>query len=70
MIKAEEALNRLIDESGKTKTQLAAELGMSRQSLSQYITRKPEEIRLNVFQNILDKLGYELTLKKKFLEQK
>lgn len=65
MIKAEETLNRLIDESGKTKTQLATELGMSRQSLNQYLTRKPEEIRLNVLQNILDKLGYELTLKKK-----
>lgn len=65
MIKAEEALNRLIDESGKTKTQLAAELGMSRQSLNQYLTRKPEEIRLNVFQNILDRLGYEITLKSK-----
>lgn len=65
MIKAEETLNRLIDESGKTKTQLATELGMSRQSLNQYLTRKPEEIRLNVFQNIIDKLGYELTLKKK-----
>lgn len=65
MIKAEETLNRLIDESGKTKTQLATELGMSRQSLNQYLTRKPEEIRLNVFQNIIDKLGYELALKSK-----
>ncbi len=66
MIKAEKTLNQLIEESGKTRTQLASELGMSRQSLSQYITRKPEEIRLNMFQNILDNLGYELTLKKKF----
>lgn len=66
MIKAEETMNRLIEESGKTRTQLASELGMSRQSLHQYISRKPEEIRLNVFQDILDKLGYELTLKKKF----
>ena len=65
MIKVEETLKTLIDESGKTNTQIAAELGMSRQSLSQYMTRKPEEIRLNVLQTILDNLGYELTLKKK-----
>lgn len=66
MIKVEETLKTLIEESGKTNTQLASELGMSRQSLHQYISRKPEEIRLNVFQDILDKLGYEITLKKKF----
>lgn len=65
MIKVEETLKRLIDESGKTNTQIAAELGMSRQSLSQYMTRKPEKIRLNVLQAILDNLGYELTLKSK-----
>lgn len=65
MIKVEEALKRLIDESGKTNTQIASELGMSRQSLNQYMTRKPEEIRLNVLQAILDNLGYELTLKSK-----
>lgn len=65
MIKVEETLKRLIDESGKTNTQIAAELGMSRQSLNQYISRKPEEIRLNILQSILDNLGYELTLKSK-----
>lgn len=65
MIKVEETLKRLIDESGKTNTQIASELGMSRQSLNQYMTRKPEEIRLNVLQAILDNLGYELTLKSK-----
>lgn len=65
MIKVEETLKTLIDESGKTNTQIASELGMSRQSLGQYITRKPEEIRLNILQAVLDNLGYELTLKKK-----
>lgn len=65
MIKVEEALKALIDESGKTHTQIASELGMSRQSLNQYISRKPEEIRLNILQSILDNLGYELTLKSK-----
>lgn len=65
MIKVEETLKTLIDESGKTNTQIASELGMSRQSLNQYITRKPEEIRLNILQAVLDNLGYELTLKKK-----
>lgn len=65
MIKIEETLKTLIDESGKTNTQIASELGMSRQSLSQYITLKPEEIRLNILQAVLDNLGYELTLKKK-----
>ena len=65
MIKVEETLKMLIDESGKTNTQIASELGMSRQSLNQYMTRKPEEIRLNVLQAILDNLGYELTLKSK-----
>ena len=65
MIKVEETLKTLIDESGKTNTQIASELGMSRQSLSQYITRKTEEIRLNILQAVLDNLGYELTLKKK-----
>lgn len=65
MIKVEETLKTLIDESGKTNTQIASELGMSRQSLSQYITHKPEKIRLNILQAVLDNLGYELTLKKK-----
>ena len=65
MIKVEETLKALIDESGKTNTQIASELGMSRQSLNQYISRKPEEIRLNILQSILDNLGYELTLKSK-----
>ena len=65
MIKVEETLKTLIDESGKTNTQIASELGMSRQSLNQYISRKPEEIRLNILQSILDNLGYELTLKSK-----
>ena len=65
MIKVEETLKALIDESGKTHTQIASELGMSRQSLNQYISRKPEEIRLNILQAILDNLGYELTLKSK-----
>jgi len=65
MIKVEETLKTLIDESGKTHTQIASELGMSRQSLNQYISRKPEEIRLNILQSILDNLGYELTLKSK-----
>ena len=32
MIKVEETLKTLIDESGKTNTQIASELGMSRQS--------------------------------------
>ena len=65
MIKVEETLKTLIDESGKTNTQIASELGMSRQSLSQYITRKPAEIRLHILLAVLDNLGYELTLKKK-----
>lgn len=65
MIKAEDTLKKLVAESGKTNAQLAAELHMSRQSLHQYMTRNPEGIKLNVFQSILDKLGYEVTVRRK-----
>ncbi|MFR8684410.1 MAG: helix-turn-helix domain-containing protein [Enterocloster sp.] len=64
MLEARGILIGLISDSGKTKTRIAADLGMSRQSLDQYM-RKDKRLRLDVFERILDSLGYELTVKKK-----
>ena len=65
MIKADVAIKALMEEKQIASTRIAEQMGMSRQSLNQYLTRKPESLRLDVFQGILDILGYELQIVKK-----
>nr|DAE92074.1 MAG TPA: Cro/C1-type HTH DNA-binding domain protein [Myoviridae sp. ct5xZ3] len=60
------AMIRIIMEEKKiTVTQLAKDLGMSRQSLHQYISRNPEGMKFNVMNEIMEKLGYEIVVVEK-----
>ena len=60
-----EKIIELMEAEKVNKTELAKNIGMSRQSLHQYLTRKPEAIRFDVVSNILDKMGYEIKIVKK-----
>ena len=65
MINASEEIEKIMEKKNVSKSHLAKEMGMSRQSLNQYMTRKPESLRLDVLQSALDVLGYELAIVEK-----
>lgn len=65
MINASEEIEKIMAKKNVSKSHLAKEMGMSRQSLNQYMTRKPESLRLDVLQSALDVLGYELAIVEK-----
>lgn len=64
-VNAAETLKRIIKESGKTRNSIAADLGMSRQLFSQYVTRSPDTMSFRTLQKILDYFGYEVIIEKK-----
>ena len=59
-----EKIIEIMEKEKVSQTELAAKLGMSRQSLHQDLTRKPEGIRFDVACKILEKLGYSIKIEK------
>ena len=59
-----EKIIEIMEKEKVSQTELAAKLGMSRQSLHQYLTRKPEAIKFDVARKILGTLGYSIKIEK------
>ena len=62
---AAEAINRLLEREGVTKTELAKRLGTNRQNVSQMLTRN-KGLKYESFRNMAAALGYEIFLSKKY----
>ena len=60
-----EKILEIMEQEKVSQTELASSLGMSRQSLHQYLTRKPENIRFDIVWKALDKMGYSIKIEKK-----
>lgn len=60
---AAEAINRLLEREGVTKTELAKRLGTNRQNVSQMLTRN-KGLKYESFRNMAVALGYEIFLGK------
>lgn len=59
-------LRKLISEADITQQALADKIGITRQALNQVLTRNEYGVRYETFLRIIDALGYELVLRKKY----
>ncbi len=65
MIKPDMVISEIMEEKKLNNTKLANDVGMSRQSLHQIMSRNPDGMKLNTFQKILEAMGYEIKVVKK-----
>lgn len=65
MIKPDMIISEIMEEKKLNNTKLANDVGMSRQSLHQIMSRNPDGMKLNTFQKILEAMGYEIKVVKK-----
>ena len=65
MIKPDVVISEIMEAKKISNTKLANDVGMSRQSLDQIMTRNPDGMKLNTFQKILETMGYEVQVVKK-----
>ncbi len=65
MIKPDAVISGIMEEKNFSNTKLANDIGMSRQSLHQIMSRNPDGMKLNTFQKILEAMGYEIQVVKK-----
>lgn len=65
MIKPDVIISEIMEEKKLNNTRLANDVGMSRQSLHQIMSRNPDGMKLNTFQKILEAMGYEIQVVKK-----
>lgn len=65
MIKPDVIISEIMEEKKLNNTRLANDVGMSRQSLHQIMSRNPDGMKLNTFQKILEVMGYEIKVVKK-----
>ena len=65
MIKPDMVISEIMEEKKLNNTKLANDVGMSRQSLHQIMSRNPDGMKLNTCQKILEAMGYEIKVVKK-----